>query len=337
VQSPPNVSPGTVIADKYRVEKVIGRGGFGIVVRATHLQLAQPVAIKVLTEGGGTPADQQEDAARFRREAKATAAMNSEHVVRVLDADVLQGAPYIVMEYLEGETLHEAVYGKGELSIADGVDVAIQVLAALGEAHRCGIVHRDLKPANVFLTQGKDGTVVKVLDFGVSKLGASTHITKTGTMVGTVAYVSPEQLMDAKRVDPRADLWSLALVLYESLTKKLPFGGGKASNMVSAILTQPPVPLSRVREDAPAGLVAAIDRALAKDPDDRFANAAEMAEALAPFASTRANAALDALARLPRAPVKKKRSRAVVRILLAVALAVALAALAFVVFFGKRP
>ena len=334
---PPNVSPGTVIADKYRIEKVIGRGGFGIVVRAMHLQLATPVAIKILTEGGGTAADQEEDAARFRREARATAAMNSDYVVRVLDADVLQGAPYIVMEYLEGETLHDIVYGRGSLSVPDVVDIAIQVLAALGEAHRCGIVHRDLKPANVLLMRTPHGPFVKVLDFGVSKLGATTSLTKTGAVLGTVAYISPEQLMDAKRVDGRADLWSLALIIFEALTKRLPFGAVKASNVVTAVLTSAPIPLASVRPDVPPALAAAVARALEKDPAARFQSAVEMAEALAPLATPRAHGALTALARLPRTPAKKKTSFALplVLALAGTGVLLLLAAGAFV-FFGKR-
>jgi serine/threonine-protein kinase len=324
-----------VIADKYRIERVIGRGGFGIVLRAMHLQLGQPVAIKLLTEGGGTPADQEEDAARFRREAKATAALKSDYVVRILDVDVLQGAPYIVMEYLEGETLHDVVHGRGSLSIADAADVAIQTLAALGEAHAVGIVHRDLKPANVFLTRGPQGPLVKVLDFGVSKLGASTHLTKTGAVLGTVAYISPEQLMDAKRVDGRADLWSLGLVIFEALTKTSPFGQLKATQVVAAILDKEPTPLSQLRPDAPPALVAAIMRSLAKNPDARFQTAAEMAQALAPVATPRSHAALAALARLP---VAAKTSSLSLRIGLAVAAGITLALLVVgaVVFFGKR-
>ena len=219
------VRPGSMIADKYRVERELGRGGFGIVVSAIHLQLDQRVAIKILTAGEGGEAEWQEDAARFRREGQATAALRSEHVVRILDVDVLEsGNPYMVMEYLEGETLHALLHTREPLPVAEAVDHVVQVLAALGEAHAAGIVHRDLKPANVFVTRGAGDTpVVKVLDFGVSKVGAHSAIdrvtgapppiTKTGALIGTVAYMAPEQMLDAKRVDARADLWSVAIIL----------------------------------------------------------------------------------------------------------------------------
>src|SRR5262249_28809373 len=151
----------------------IGRGGFGVVVRARHLTLDQKVAIKILTEGeGSTPEEFAEDAARFRQEARATAALRGDHVVRVLDVDVLEsGVPYIVMEFLEGQTLHDLIYPRGPLPIDDAIDYTLQVLAALAEAHAAGIVHRDLKPANVLLSKGLGGQLqAKVLDFGVSKM-----------------------------------------------------------------------------------------------------------------------------------------------------------------------
>jgi serine/threonine-protein kinase len=305
VRPPPNVKPGAMIGDKYRVEREIGRGGFGVVVRAVHLTLDQRVAIKVLTEGeGSTDADFEEDAARFRREAKATAALKSEHVVRVLDVDVLEcGYPYIVMEYLEGRTLHELVYTQGPLLVEDAVDYVLQVLAALAEAHSVGIVHRDLKPANVFLSKGIGGVMhAKVLDFGVSKMigGASRRLTRTGAVVGTVAYMAPEQMIDAKRVDGRADLWSAGLVLYEALAKTHPFGSASAgAKVVTAILHDPVPPLSTVRPDIPPALEQVVMRMLEKSPDRRFATALEVANALAPFAPLRSRPVLEEIRRSP--------------------------------------
>ena len=153
------VKPGRMIAGKFRVEKELGRGGFGVVVQARNLTIDQVVAIKVLT-----PSEESawtEDAARFKREAQATAALRSEHVVRILDVDFLEdGSPYMVMEYLEGETLHHTIHTRGPLAVEEAVDHVIQVLAALGEAHGAGIVHRDLKPANVLVTRGAGGTMV---------------------------------------------------------------------------------------------------------------------------------------------------------------------------------
>lgn len=306
VRPPANLKPGAMIGDKYRIEREIGRGGFGVVVGAIHLTLDQRVAIKVLTEGeGSTEAEWAEDAARFRREAKATAALRSEHVVRVLDVDVLDsGYPYIVMEYLDGRTLHDLTYASpGPLAFEDGVDYAIQVLAALADAHAAGIVHRDLKPANIFLSKGIGGApLLKVLDFGVSKMlaGASQRLTRTGAVVGTIAYMAPEQMLDAKRVDGRADLWSLAMVLYEALARSHPFGPvATGAKVVTAILTQPIPPLRTFRPDVPPPLEAVIMRMLDKQPDRRFATAIETASALAPFASLRSRPVLDAIRRAP--------------------------------------
>ncbi|MBX3188353.1 MAG: protein kinase [Labilithrix sp.] len=297
------LKPGSVIADKYRVEKELGRGGFGLVVRAVHLTLGQTVAIKVLTPNEAGDAAWHEDAARFRREAQATAALRGEHIVRILDVDALDdGSPYLVMEHLEGETLHRRIHRGGPLAIAEAVDDALQILAALAEAHAAGIVHRDLKPANVFLARGHGGApVVKVLDFGVSKtnagLGSMQVVTKTGAIVGTVAYMAPEQLLDAKRVDARADLWAVGMILYESLAARLPFGQGNAPTLVSAMLTKTPAALSVARPDLPPRLDAIVMKALAREPETRWASAAAMGEALAPFASPRARSALDALRR----------------------------------------
>lgn len=305
----PDVKVGTVIAEKYRVEKELGRGGFGVVVRARHLAIDQLVAIKVLTPGDGGDQGWRQDAARFKREAQATAALRSEHVVRVLDADFLEsGAPYIVMEHLEGETLHNAIHTRS-LTVGEAVDHAVEVLAALGEAHAAGIVHRDLKPANVLITMGAGGTpVVKVLDFGVSKVGqesaigqlsaASDPITKTGTVIGTIAYMAPEQMSDAKRVDGRADLWSVGVILFELLTKQLPFGPANAASTVTAMLTSPPASLSALRPDVPPKLEKVVMRLLEKVPERRYATAAAVAASLAALTTPRACAALDSLRRV---------------------------------------
>ena len=301
------VKPGRMIAGKFRVEKELGRGGFGVVVQARNLTIDQVVAIKVLT-----PSEESawtEDAARFKREAQATAALRSEHVVRILDVDFLEdGSPYMVMEYLEGETLHHTIHTRGPLAVEEAVDHVIQVLAALGEAHGAGIVHRDLKPANVLVTRGAGGTMVaKVLDFGVSKVGAysglgtasasAQPITKTGAVIGTVAYMAPEQMLDAKRVDGRVDIFSVGIILYELLTKQTPFGPPSDPTIVSTMLTKPPIPLATFRPELPPKLMRVVMRCLEKDPERRPPTPAATAAALAPFASIRARAALDSLRR----------------------------------------
>jgi serine/threonine protein kinase len=322
------VRVGSVIGDKYRVEQELGRGGFGVVVRARHLAIDQLVAIKVLT--AGEDSEWKEDAARFKREGQATAALRSEHVVRILDVDVLpSGSPYMVMEYLEGETLHVAIHTRGPLSVGETADHMVQVLAALAEAHAAGIVHRDLKPANVFITHGAGGTMVaKVLDFGVSKIaahsgiggsataggsgasGASSPITRTGAVLGTVAYMAPEQMLDAKRVDARADLWSVGIMLFELLTKKTPFGAPSDANIVTSMLTRPPMSLAALRPDVPPKLEKVVMRCLEKAPQKRYASASAVAAALAPFTTPRARPALDSLRRAGRpsgaaAPIEK--------------------------------
>jgi serine/threonine-protein kinase len=293
-----------VLAEKYRVEKEIGRGGFGIVVRARHLRLGQTVAIKVLTEGMYSP-EWASDVERFRREAQATAALKTDHVVRLLDVDVLpDGRPYMVMEYLEGETLHVATYRRGPLAVEESVDIAMQILAALAEAHAVGIVHRDLKPPNIFLQRvAQGGTLVKILDFGVSKVGAEhgndRQLTRTGAVLGTFAYMAPEQLRDAKRVDGRADLWSVGHMVYESFTKLTPFGPITSPLIATAILTNHPMPIQQLRPDLPPGLGAVIMRCLEKDPERRFHTSLELAEALAPFGTPTSWRELDSVRRTP--------------------------------------
>lgn len=336
-----NLKPGAVLCDKYRLEQELGRGGFGIVFRAVHLTLDQRVAIKVLTESVGK-AEWAADVERFKREAQATAALRSAHVVRILDVDVLgDGRPYMVMEHLDGETLHVATHRRGPLSVQEAVDVALEVLAALAEAHAAGIVHRDLKPANVFITRAARGPgVTKVLDFGVSKTRGAERdaLTKTGAVLGTVAYMAPEQLRDAKRADARADLWAVGHMLYEALTKQTPFGPVLSPAVVTAILGQPPVPLATLRRDLPPALVAEVMRCLEKDPARRPPTARVLAEALAAHASPRGWAALESIRRTgppagPAAPAdaarrsipaspRTLRARASSRVLLAVGLVV---------------
>jgi serine/threonine-protein kinase len=303
-RSPPFI--GTVLRDKYRIERALGRGGYGIVVRATHLALDELVAIKILTDTTAGEAAWAEDAARFRREAQAAAALRSEHVVRILDVDVTEsGLPFIVMEYLEGDTLHAIVHTRGPLAIEEAADHAAQILAALAEAHAAGIVHRDLKPANVLVTRGKGGiAVAKVLDFGASKAGpldggadGAAPLTRTGAVIGTLAYMAPEQIADAKRVDGRADLWGVGLILYELLARASPFGDPSDPSHVSAVLTKPAAPLSLARPGVPPRLEAAVMRCLAKTPDARFQTAAEVARAIAPFTTARGRAAIDAVLR----------------------------------------
>jgi hypothetical protein len=231
------VELGAVLAGRYRIDRVLGQGGMGIVVQAMHLQLHQPVAMKfLLPEVLGN----QQVVQRFLREAQAAVRLRSEHVARVIDVGTLEtGAPYMVLEYLEGADL--ANFPRSQLSIGGVVDLMLQACEALAEAHSLGIVHRDIKPANFFLARGADGApLLKVLDFGISKAPtAGTNLTATQSVMGTPAYMSPEQMRSSRDVDNRSDIWALGVVLYELLQGVPPFGGDTFSSMVLKVVNDP--------------------------------------------------------------------------------------------------
>lgn len=286
---PPVVAAGDVIADKYRVQQVLGSGGMGVVVAAEHIELREKVAIKFLLDRA---ADDPELSERFLREARAAVKIKSEHVVRVIDVGRLpSGAPYMVMEYLEGEDLSQRIE-RGPLPIEDAADFIIQSCEAMNVAHRSGIVHRDLKPANLFLTQRPDGSpIVKVLDFGISKVSSpeaqQLSLTHTQAMMGSPLYMSPEQMRSSKDVDRRADIWSLGVILYELVTGDVPFSGATFPEVLVKVMTDPAPSLRALRPDAPEALDAIVRRCLAKSPADRYSSVAALAVALAPFASAR--------------------------------------------------
>ena len=288
------VEPGTVIAGKYRVVRRIGTGGMGQVFSAIHLELGEHVALKFLRrEAMAHP----ELVRRFALEARAAARIRSEHVARVFDVGQLEGGvPFIVMEFLEGQDLAEVIAERGALPIQTAVDYMLQVCEGLASAHAKGIVHRDIKPENIFLASaGSLQASIKILDFGVSKVALDGSIApserrfvQTTLPVGSPAYMSPEQIRDCGEVDQRTDIWSLGCTFFEILTRKVPFDAPTLVQLGVAILEQEPVPLRRERPGAPLELEAIIARCLSKDPDARFSNVAEVAQALAPFASERA-------------------------------------------------
>jgi serine/threonine protein kinase len=271
------VLPGETLAGKYRVERVIGQGGMGVVVAARHLELDERVAIKFLV---GAPSDSA--AERFLREARAAAKVKGEHVCRVFDFGRLDtGEPYIVMEYLEGTDLARVVMRGGPQRPASVVGWIVEVCAALAEAHAMGIVHRDLKPANVFLAKRPDeSSCAKVLDFGISKLPQSVTMTGPTAAMGSPLYMSPEQMESARDVDARADVWSLGVVMYELLTGKPPFVGESMAQLTVLVREKEPPPMEGVQAD----LAAVVMKCLAKRPADRYVGVAELATALAPFA-----------------------------------------------------
>ena len=279
-------APGSLVGGKYVVEDRIGEGGLGVVVRARHVQLDQLVAIKHLKPFAAARPDVVE---RFLREARLATKIKSEHAVRVHDVDAADsGAPYMVMEFLDGRDLEQIVLESGPLPVHQAVDYVLQASEALAEAHAVGIVHRDLKPGNLFLARGPGGSsVVKVLDFGISKIsstGRSTErrVTRIDEPIGTPVFMSPEQLQAAADVDARADIWALGVVLYELVAGKLPFDGEDLPQLCVAILTRAPVPLSAVHPDVPPELKEAIiTRCLQKDRTKRYQNIAELAQDLA--------------------------------------------------------
>jgi eukaryotic-like serine/threonine-protein kinase len=266
----PPAAPGQLLAGKYRVEHVLGEGGMGIVLLAMNEALGQRVAIKLLRTG---TFGQGEALARFEREARAAARLRTEHVARVLDVGKLEdGSPYMVLEYLQGNDLSHYIDGAPPLAVADAVDWLLQASEAVAEAHSLGIVHRDLKPKNLFLTTTVDGrNKVKVLDFGISKTVEGPHqdfaLTRTSEIIGSPSYMSPEQLKSARDVDHRTDIWALGVILYELLTKQVPFGGNTITELVVSVLQDPTPDVRAIRPDVPEGIAVAIARCLAKDVD----------------------------------------------------------------------
>jgi serine/threonine-protein kinase len=301
--SMPEIAPvreGEILDHKYRVDRVLGVGGMGVVVAATHVQLNTKVALKFLLPAAMTNAQVIE---RFAREARAAVQIQSEHVARVTDVGTLPtGSPYMVMEFLEGGDLADVVGKTGPLPVATSVSYVLEACEAIAEAHSLGIIHRDLKPANLFLAKkaGRD-PVVKVLDFGISKTkeaGSTGGLTATTAVMGSPFYMAPEQMMSSKDVDARVDIWALGVILYELLTGVPPFAADSMPEVVFLVTQRDPEPLQIKRPDAPPGLVAAVSRCLMRDRNQRFQNVAEFAAAIAPFGPARSEVSVERVSRL---------------------------------------
>jgi eukaryotic-like serine/threonine-protein kinase len=288
---------GDLIGGKYRVERLLGAGGMGVVVEAVHVELHQRVAVKVMLP---SLVDMPASAARFLREGKAAAALRSEHAARILDLGRCEdGRPYLAMELLEGDDLDKLVRARGPLGVQPAVDYVLQACEAIAQAHALGIIHRDLKPSNLFLcSKAGEAPSIRVLDFGISKrtkldaldVTESQGLTATDATLGSPRYISPEQLRDSRNVDGRTDIWSLGLVLHWLLTGRLAFEAETLGAHLAMIVSEPPTPLRERRPDAPAELEAAVLRCLEKQIDRRFQNVGQLALALAPFASPQARA-----------------------------------------------
>jgi serine/threonine-protein kinase len=292
------VEIGSTLNEKYRIERVLGVGGMGAVVAAQHLKLGETVAIEFLLPRA---IGQGRHAQRFLREARAVSKMRSSHVARVFDVDVRpDGAPYIVMEHLTGETLAALVRRESPLAVERAVDAVLEACEAVAEAHSLGIVHRDLKPANLFVAHGAgDIGLIKVLDFGISKLvGPDSGETETTTgegFVGSPPYMSPEQLTDPTRVDLRTDIWSIGIILYECLTGKSPFRAENVVQVLALILQSRPRPAHEVRVEVPSALGKTIERCMASEPNARYPDVRSLARDLVAYGTDRGRRALDVI------------------------------------------
>lgn len=275
---------GTILSGRYRLVRAIGSGGMGAVYEAEHLKLRQRVAIKLLHPSlTGRP----DIVARFEREARAATQLTSPHVARVTDVDVTpDGAPYMVMEFLEGRDLSKELAQTGPLPISTAVGFVLQACDAMIEAHALGIVHRDLKPGNLFLAEAGGRRTLKVLDFGISKVASDTDepsLTSTFSALGTALYMSPEQVRSAKKVDLRSDIWSLGVILFEALAGRTPFEGESATSVAASIVADPVPSLRALRPDLPEALEAVVYGALAKDREQRYQSMGAFAVALGQF------------------------------------------------------
>jgi len=294
------VREGDVLAGKYRLDKLLGIGEMSAVLRATHLELEQEVAIKLLRP---EQLSRPEAVKRFLREARAAVRLRSSNVARVLDVGTAEvnelAIPFMVMELLAGSDFETLLEERGRFSAEEAADYLLQACDAVGEAHALGIIHRALEPANLFLTTRRDGTpLVKLLDFGISKMQRpldGKKISQEQAFTGSPAYMSPEQVRSTKDVDQRTDIWSLGAILYELLTGKKPWAGETSAVTFAMILNDPPPPMRAAAPDVPEGLEAIALRCLEKEATARFQSVGELANVLAPFAGRRAEVPLTAV------------------------------------------
>ncbi len=272
---------GQVLASKYRLEELLGSGGMGHVYRATNELVGRPVAIKLLRP---EHAANEQVVERFLREARAANLVRHPNVVDVLDIGKDEGgSPFIVQELLKGQDLAHYAQERGRLSLDEVVDLICPVIDAIAEAHTQGVVHRDLKPENVFLARDPGGRVTpKLLDFGISKVRATGNVraTEVGVMMGTPAYMPPEQLQGARDTDARSDVWALGVMLFELLSGRLPFVADEAPALFVKIATQDAPKLSEVCDDVPPNVSKIVERCLRRKPDERYPTAAELARDL---------------------------------------------------------
>jgi serine/threonine-protein kinase len=281
----PENNPDDLVAGKYRLVRMIGQGGMGSVWEGEHVTLGTRVAIKFIEH---ELADSDEARSRFDQEARAAAKLQSRYVVAVHDHGLMPDRrPFIVMEYLQGQTLEDRTVARGRLDLVETSLIIAQVAKGLAKAHELGIVHRDLKPENIFLTDSPDDDeqVAKIVDFGIAKFteGAPAGMsssTRTGTILGTPVYMSPEQARGLRDIDFRSDLWALGVVVYRCVVGRLPFQGEAVGDIVVKICTQDPVLPTQVDPMLPRGLDTWFSRCVARERQERFASVKELAATL---------------------------------------------------------
>ena len=309
---PKPLAPGDMLDGRYRIDCYLGGGGMASVYRATHVVLEQAVAIKIIS---ARIRELPGMAQRFLREAKAATHLKSEHVARVSDVGTMaDGAPYMVMEYLDGRDLDAIVDSGEDLPVEEAVDYVLQACEALAEVHGLGIVHRDLKPANLFLTRGADGLpCVKLIDFGISRTDTPLSgknlvaLTQPDTVMGSPRYMAPEQMESASTADSRSDIYGIGAVLYELLTHAAPHEGETFLDIYAAATLAPPAAPSTLRAEVPAELDEVVLRCLRVDPNERYVDIAELALALAPFGPHGSIARADGIARILEAARARTR------------------------------
>lgn len=277
------VLPGDVLEGRFRIVRVLGAGGMGSVFEARHVALGRRCAVKLMAPRLDGRPDYRE---RFRREATAAAILEHENVAAVLDlGETPSGAPFLVMEYLDGENLASLLATEGPLPPSRAADIVVQACRGVDAIHASGVIHRDLKPTNLFVCRHADGRdLVKVLDFGVAKVstpdtGPDVN-TRTGAVLGTPHYMAPEQARGEKQLSRRVDVYALGTILYECLSGQRAHHGASYNEVLYHVMTQQPESLRALRPSLPDSLVATVEHAMAQDPEDRFATAADLAEAL---------------------------------------------------------
>ena len=286
---------GTVVGG-VRIDTVAGRGGMGVVYRGTQVALKRTVALKVVRDD---LASSTEFRRRFTQESEIAASLDHPHIVPIHSAGEDVGLLYVTMRYVEGTDLREAIRTRGRLDPATAAEVVAQIAAALDAAHRRGLVHRDVKPANILLSEIDGRPHAYLTDFGLSRFADSEQLTATGTVVGTLDYMAPEQL-EGRKVDGRVDVYALGCVLYQALTGRVPFPRETEHAKMWAHMTEPPPRPGALAPDLPAGFDEVVARALAKRPDDRYPSAGELARAAVSTATQGGPAAAAPTTDLPR-------------------------------------